>query len=140
MRDLRELLRKLAREDARYTVDAFEFLFASLEPAVKLAGRQNAEGADRHISGQQLVEGLRSEARRLFGPLAAHVWRTWGIRSTLDWGHIVFLLVGQGLLNRRDSDSIDDFRDGFDFDEYFVDGYRIQLPAEFGPAAASEAS
>jgi len=136
MRNLRKLVRKLALDDGRYSPDAFAFLFESLEPAVRLAGRAEAQGSERHISGQQLLVGLREEARRLFGPLAAHVWRTWGVRSTLDWGNIVFLLVGEGLLNRRDSDSIDDFREGFDFDEFFVEGYEIRLPAEIGPAPA----
>ena len=40
MRDLREVVRKLALEDGRYSVEAFEFIFESLEPAVRLAGRE----------------------------------------------------------------------------------------------------
>jgi len=136
MRDLRQMVRKLALKDGRFAPDAFEFLFESLEPAVQRAGKGEAQGSDRHITGQELVVGLRQEAQRLFGPLAAHVWRTWGVHRTLDWGHIVFLLVEEGLLNRRDSDSIDDFREGFDFDEFFVENYRFELPAEIGPAPA----
>ncbi len=135
MRDLRRLIRKLAIRDGRYGPDAFEFLFESLEPAVQLAGHGDSQGTDRHITGQQLLLGLREEARRLFGPLGAHVWRTWGVNDTMDWGNIVFLLVGEGLLNRRDSDTIDDFREGFDFDEFFVNSYQIRLPAEIGPAS-----
>ena len=138
MRDLREVVRKLALEDGRYSVEAFEFIFESLEPAVRLAGREKAEGTDRHINGGQLLEGLRYEARRLFGPLAAQVWRSWGVKRTIDWGHIVFLLVGEGLLNRRDSDSLEDFRETFDFDEFFVEGYELELPAESGPEASGE--
>jgi uncharacterized repeat protein (TIGR04138 family) len=136
MRDLRQQVRKLALEDGRYSIDAFEFLFESLEPSVRLAGRGDSEGKARHITGQELVVGLRQEAQRLFGPLAAHVWRTWGVERTLDWGNIVFLLVGDGLLNRRESDSIEDFREGFDFDQFFVRDYRCVLPAEIGPATA----
>lgn len=136
MRDLRQQVRKLALEDGRYATDAFEFLFESLEPAIRLAGRGDAQGTERHITGQELIAGLRQEARRLFGPLAAHVWRTWGVERTIDWGHIVFLLVGGGLLNRRESDSIEDFREGFDFDQFFVHDYQFELPAEIGPATA----
>jgi uncharacterized repeat protein (TIGR04138 family) len=135
MRDLRQLVRKLALEDGRYSADAFEFLFESLEPSVRLAGRADSQGTERHITGQELLNGLREQARKLFGPLAAHVWRTWGVRRTLDWGQIVFLLVGEGLLNRRESDSIEDFREGFDFDEFFVERYEFELPAEIGPMA-----
>jgi len=133
VRDLRKVVRKLALEDGRYAVEAFEFLFESLEAAVRLAGREQATGVNRHITGQELVEGLRQESRRLFGPLAAHVWRSWGVERTLDWGHIVFLLVDRGLLNRRESDTLEDFRQGFDFDEYFVKNYEFELPAEIGP-------
>ena len=137
MKDARELIRKLSSEDGRYRPEAFAFLFEALEPAIRLAGREEAEGLERHITGQELVEGLRWEARRQFGPLGAHVWRSWGVESTLDWGHIVFLLVEGGLLNRREEDSIDDFREGFDFDAYFVEDYEFELPAEIGPAPAT---
>ena len=136
MRDLRQVVRKLALEDGRYAAEAFEFIFESLESAVRLAGREHSEGKKRHITGQELVDGLRHEARRLFGPLGAHVWRSWGVHRTLDWGHIVFLLVREGLLNRREEDSIEDFRNDFDFDEFFVDGYDFELPAELGPTSA----
>jgi len=75
---------------------------------------------------------MRHYALQIFGPLAAQVWRSWGVKATLDWGHIVFLLVEEGLLNRQDSDTIDDFRDGFSFDEVFVKGYRPALPEDSG--------
>jgi len=133
MSDPRRIIRDLAREDGRYRQDAFVFLFECLEPAVRLAGRGEAQGGDRHISGQELVAGLRFEAQRLFGPLAAHVWRSWGIRSTLDWGHVVFLLVEAGLLSRREEDSLDDFRESFDFERVFVEEYPVRLPARLGP-------
>jgi len=140
MKDLRQELRKLALKDGRYSPDAFEFLFESLDSAVQRAGRGEEQGSDRHITGQELVEGLRHRAREAFGPLGAHVWRTWGVRQSLDWGQIVFLLVDNQLLNRRESDTIDDFREGFDFDAFFVDDYRFDLPAEIPPTPAGEAS
>jgi uncharacterized repeat protein (TIGR04138 family) len=127
---LNESLRKLALKDGRYSPEAFQFLFDSLEQAVKLSGRESAEGADRHVSGQELLAGLRHSASEAFGPLAAEVWRAWGIRESLDWGRIVFLLVDAELLNRQENDSIEDFRNGFDFDAAFVDAYQPRLPAE----------
>jgi uncharacterized repeat protein (TIGR04138 family) len=133
MRNLREIVHQLARKDGRYAAEAYEFLFESLEAAVRLAGRADATGPDRHITGQELILGLREESRRLFGPLGAEVWRNWGIEEALDWGRIVFLLVEEKLLNRRESDTIDDFRQGFDFDRYFVEEYVFDLPEEIGP-------
>ena len=126
-------LRKLALRDGRYAPDAFHFLFESLEHAVRLSGRADAEGAERHVSGQELLTGMRAHATQLFGPLAAQVWRSWGVRNTTDWGRIVFLLVDNDLLNRQDNDTIEDFKDGFDFDQAFVDSYVLQLPPKSGP-------
>jgi uncharacterized repeat protein (TIGR04138 family) len=126
-------IRKLARDDGRYRVAAFQFLFESLEPAIHLTKREGESLADRHLSGTELLTGLCSEATRLFGPLAAHVWNSWGVREPLDWGNIVFLLVDEGLLSRREEDTIDDFRVDMNFEQVFVKGYQLKLPKEVGP-------
>ena len=120
-------VRDLARKDGRFSPEAYRFLFESLETAIHLAGKADETGPDRHVTGRQVLEGLRQNALAMFGPLGAHVWRTWGVRETIDWGHIVFLLVEEGLLNRQESDTIEDFRGGFDFDEAFVAGYTPTL-------------
>ena len=134
---LSDQLRKIAADDGRYSAEAFRFVFESLEPAVRIAGRESCEGHERHVSGQELLQGLKDHAVDTFGPLAGHVWRSWGLKRTVDWGEIVFALVKAGLLNRQDTDSIEDFRDGFDFDEAFVEGYELELPAEI-PARPSD--
>lgn len=125
-------VRKVWKTDGRYKLEAYQFLFDSLDQAVRLAGREGAEGNDRHVTGQELLAGMREHAMKLFGPLAAQVWRSWGIQSTLDWGRVVFLLVEAKLLNRQEEDTIEDFRDGFDFDDAFVAGYQTVLPPELG--------
>jgi len=127
---MKDPLIEVATTDGRFSVEAFRFLFESLDDAVKLAGKVGAEGPERHVSGQDVLRGLRVHSQRVFGPLAAEVWRSWGVHSSLDWGRIVFLLVDTGLLARRDEDTIDDFRKGFDFDRAFVDEYIVPLPAE----------
>lgn len=129
MKDPREKLRKLALEDGRYAPDAYYFLFESLEAAVKLAGKETRVGPERHVTGQEVLAGMRVQAIGAFGPLAAHVWRSWGVREALDWGRIVFLLVDRGLLKRQDEDTLEDFRAGFDFDTSFEQGYRSALSA-----------
>lgn len=111
-----------------YLPEAYRFLFESLENAVRLAGKEEKSGTERHITGQELLAGLEDRAREQFGPLAGEVWRAWGVRETLDWGRIVFQLVEQGKLSRQDSDTIEDFRDGFDFEESFVRNYEIRVP------------
>jgi len=130
MTDPIEALRPLANKDGRYAPEALAFLFEALPGAVELAGKQKLEGGERHVSGQQLLQSMRDLALLQFGPLAAQVWRSWGVRETLDWGHIVFLLVEGNLLKRQESDTIDDFRSGFDFDEVFVQNYSPVMPSD----------
>jgi uncharacterized repeat protein (TIGR04138 family) len=125
---MNDALRKLALQDGRYSPEAFRFLYESLEHALRLTGREHAEGPDRHVSGREVLEGMRACATQQFGPLAAHVWRSWGVRESLDWGRIVFLLVEHKMLKRQDGDKIEDFAENFDFDEFFERRYRPQVP------------
>ena len=129
---MNEALRKLALEDGRYSPEAYRFLFESLDHALRLAKKDKAEGTERHVTGQEVLRGLSKFALDSFGPLAAHVWRSWGIRTTMDWGRIVFLLVEKELLNRQEGDTIDDFREGFDFVATFRENYRAKLPSAVG--------
>ena len=121
-----ETLRKLA-DSGRYSPEAFRFLFEALEHALVLSGRSKAKGPERHISGQELLVGMREYARQLFGPLAEETWKAWGIHGSLDWGRIVFMLVEAGTLTRQESDSLDDFDEKFDYHTYFVEEYRPDL-------------
>jgi uncharacterized repeat protein (TIGR04138 family) len=121
-------LRRLALRDGRYSPEAFRFLFESLDHAVRLAGKEAAEGPERHVTGQEVLAGMRAYASEAFGPLAGLVWRSWGVNDTMDWGRIVFLLVDEGMLKRQEEDDIGDFGAGFDFDEAFEASYAPVLP------------
>jgi uncharacterized repeat protein (TIGR04138 family) len=123
----------LAIQDGRYAPEAFRFLFEALEHAVQHTGREQSEGTARHVSGREVLDSLRRLALETFGPLGAEVWRRWGIRSTLDWGRVVFLLVDAGLLRRQDSDTLEDFRDGYDLDTELAAAYQPQIPASLDP-------
>jgi uncharacterized repeat protein (TIGR04138 family) len=116
--DIRE--RVLSR-DSRYDFNAYAFLYEALEFTQKRLGRDAAslDPKDRHVTGQELLEGIRQYATDQFGPLAAAVFRAWGVTRTGDFGRIVFNLVNAGLLGKTESDRIEDFDDGYDFDEAF---------------------
>ena len=131
-------LRQIAREDGRYSPDAFQFLYEGLDRAVKLAGSDAEKGPGRHVSGAELLEGMRQFGLEQFGPLTPFVWRSWGIFTTRDWGNIVFLLVDAGMMKRREDDRIEDFTPGYDFDQVFVQDYKPNLPAELGVNPASD--
>lgn len=72
-----------------------------------------------HVSGQQLCLGLRSLAVEKYGLLARTVLNGWGVKSTEDFGKIVYAMVDAGLLRTSENDSMDDFRGVYEFDEAF---------------------
>jgi uncharacterized repeat protein (TIGR04138 family) len=74
---------------------------------------------NRHVGGHELCWGLRDYALEKWGLMARAVLNHWGVRSTLDFGHIVFAMVESGFMQKQPGDSIDDFRDVFDFREAF---------------------
>ena len=116
MEEMERMLKKieaiLAKESA-YKFEAYSFVMAGLHYTVsKLSD-------PRHVSGKELSEGLRDYALEQFGPLARTVLEYWGIRSTLDFGKIVFLLIEAELLKKTEEDSIRDFENIFDFDQVF---------------------
>ena len=79
------------------------------------------EGRSRHVSGQQLCLGLKDFAVRQYGLLTKTVLHSWHIRSTGDFGRIVFAMIEADLMKKTDDDTLDDFENVFDFDEVFTD-------------------
>jgi uncharacterized repeat protein (TIGR04138 family) len=124
-------LADLVRRDPRYTYEAYEFVFAALTHTQKMLGRlpgkNDAADAQYHVTGRELVAGIRDLALREFGFMARIVFRMWGIRSTADFGEIVFNLVQENLMSKTDQDCRDDFRDVFDLDRELVQDFRIEL-------------
>jgi uncharacterized repeat protein (TIGR04138 family) len=115
-----EAMAKLVREDGRYPLEAFEFLHDGLETAAqKVHGSGPAEPGQRHVTGPQLCHSLRDLAVQRWGPLAKTVLRRWHIRGTLDFGHMVYLLVNHDFMQKTPEDSVEDFRDVYDFDTAF---------------------
>ena len=69
----------------------------------------------RHVTGQELSEGVKDFALREFGPLAQTVLESWGIQATRDIGRVVFALIQEGLLHKNEEDCIEDFNEVYDF-------------------------
>src|SRR5262249_8485712 len=87
---------------------------------------EKASGTSHHITGQQLCEGLRQYALVRWGLLARTVLRRWNITCTLDFGRIVFALVEGARLQKTEQDSMEDFRNVYDFRDAFEGDYRIE--------------
>lgn len=111
----------IVREDGRYPIEAFAFLQDGLKRAVREVYGQQAEleGGPHHVTGEQLCHALRAEAVERWGLLARTVLKRWNINSTLDFGRMVFLLTENGLWQKTEEDTLEDFRDVYDFDEAF---------------------
>ena len=103
--------------DPRYKLEAYVFVMRALE--VTLARLHRAG----HLTGRELLEGVRGYAKERFGPMAKTVFEHWGIKKTDDFGEIVFGLVDAGILGKTAQDSKDDFRDVYDFSEVFEKQY-----------------
>jgi uncharacterized repeat protein (TIGR04138 family) len=105
-------------KDPRFARDAYTFIREALDFTQKLAGKET-RGAIRHVSGQELLAGIRKFALEQFGPMAATVFEEWGVKSCRDFGEIVFNMVEIGLLAKTDKDTRDDFQNGYDFTDAF---------------------
>ena len=123
MKELEGFLEKIERvmkQHRRYKFEAYSFVMAALHNTVTKLPKA------RHITGQELLLGIRGYAMDQFGPLARTVLNYWGIKKTEDFGKIVFALVEVGILRKQPEDKIEDFKNVFDFKEAFDKGYKIK--------------
>ena len=117
-----EAVARLCARDRRYAPEAYLFLHEGLMRTLKNV--QEKEKKPRQITGAELSAGLREYALDQYGPLAMTVLGRWGLRTTRDFGEIVFLLLEAGLLGKTEEDKIEDFDDLFDFDAAFRAPFR----------------
>ena len=108
---------KTAGADGRYEKYAWRFVLSGVESTIEMLH------VNRHISSEELIEGLKVIASRQFGPMAKEVLNHWGVYTTRDLGNIVFGLIAAKLLESSDEDSIEDFDDVFDFQQVFEEDY-----------------
>lgn len=113
-----EALEQILAADPRYHREAYAFVREALDFTQKIAGKESA-GKIRHVSGQELLHGIRQFALVQFGPMTITVLEEWGIRDCRDFGNLVFNMVETRLLAKTETDSRADFQGGYDFDDAF---------------------
>ena len=127
-------LEKLVERDPRYAYEAYEFVYAALEHTEHMLASTDAEVVDEdeehHLTGQQLLQGIRDLALREFGMMARTVFRMWGIQKTDDFGEIVFNLVEANLMSKTEHDNRADFHDVYDLDEALVHHFSFDHEAD----------
>jgi uncharacterized repeat protein (TIGR04138 family) len=135
-RKLQPLIREIrAQHGRRFAEAAYFFVLEAVDYTLFLQGKRQGAPESRHISGRELLDGIRRCALEEFGPLAPFAFRSWGVHRTEDFGTIVFEMVDGGLLNRAESDHPRDFVDGFDFAQAFAEPAESLEPARQGPLA-----
>lgn len=128
---------ELLRRDTRYHFDAYLFVFEALRHAQEnlgmgaehfAVGRAEVDEPERHVTGQELCEAMRQYAHEQYGYMAKSVLNHWGIKSTSDFGEIVFNLIEIEQMRKTPSDRREDFDDVFDFDEGFRHSFQFSSP------------
>lgn len=119
--DVVDLIRK---EDPRYERRAYFFLRDALDHTVKQVRKAEAKSSQKrassHVSGQELLEGIREFALGQFGPMTCLVFRQWGISKCGDFGEMVFQLIDFGVFSKTESDRKEDFAEVYEFEAAFV--------------------
>ena len=116
MEEMERMLKRIEEiltRDPAYKFEAYSFVMAGLHYSVSRLKKP------RHVTGQELCEGLRDYALEQFGPMARTVLEYWGIHGTEDFGKIVFHLVEANLLKKTEEDTLEDFRGVYDFKAAF---------------------
>ena len=115
-------LEDIARADGRYPPQALSFVYEGLGYTVKKHARNSPEPtAPHHITGRDLANGLKDLALERYGKLAPAVLAGWGIRSTRDFGEIVYLMIAHQWMTAQPTDTIEDFNDVYPFTDFDKD-------------------
>ena len=134
---------KLLQKDRRYAFEAYVFVFEALRYAQEVMGLgieteenelpskgkgKRPAPKPRHLTGQELCEAIRRYALEQYGFMAKCVLNQWGVKSTGDFGEIVFNLIEVDAMHKTEQDRKEDFYNVFDFDEGLTKQFKIHLP------------
>lgn len=142
MHDPAHSIHELVRRDRRYKFDAYVFIFEALsfaqsvlgmgtpgesEPSGEPSPEPPAKAPERHVTGQELCEAIRQYAVQQYGLMAQMVLNSWGLRTTGDFGEIVFNLIEIGEMRKTKNDRREDFDNVFDFDVAFRREFKLSM-------------
>ncbi len=119
--DVVDLIRK---EDPRYEKRAYFFLRDALDHTVKQVRKAESKSGQKrgsnHVTGPELLEGIREYAVTQFGPMTHLVFQQWGIGRCGDFGEMVYQLIDFGVFSKTDGDRKEDFSEVYEFSEVFI--------------------
>ena len=138
--DFNEIVNLICKEDARYDRKAYSFTREGLDFAVKELKKRDADRSRQslHVSGAELLQGIRAYALDQFGPLSLTVLNSWGIGRCGDFGEIVFNLIEYNVFSKTDNDRREDFTEVYTFEDAFVKPFLPKNPRRDGSVSAPQ--
>ena len=100
--DFAAALDLVVANDPRYSREGYYFLRDALDFTIKL--RKKKSEAAGHVTGPQLLEGIRQFALKQFGPMVPTVFAYWGVTRGDDFGEMVFNLIRVGIFGKTERD------------------------------------
>ena len=117
---MKKSLEQIIQEDSRYSARAIKFAYEGLGYTAKKVATE-----PKHVNGQTLCEGLKKLAIEKYGRLAPLVLNSWGIKTTRDFGEIVWLMIRNEWMSAQPTDSIEDFNEVYDFQTVFKKQFKF---------------
>jgi uncharacterized repeat protein (TIGR04138 family) len=114
-------------------MQSYQFIFEALDYTASHLGKKynSSIEEERHVTGQELSEGIKQFAMEKFGYMTRIVLEQWGITKSGDFGEIVFNLVDSGLMGKTETDTLEDFKDLYDFYSEFDEKFKLEGDFDF---------
>jgi len=106
-------IERICQKDPRYKPDSYEFVMQALNYTQRSLKRKG------HVTGRELLDGIRRFGMEQFGVMTKTVFEHWGVYKTDDFGEIVFNMVNDKILSKTEKDSMGDFSSVYTFDDVF---------------------
>ena len=117
------LLAQILGKDPRYPVEAYHFVSQAVNLISREIMAKRKTASNRHITGLQLLNGMKQLLLGKYGCMAIDVLTAWNIYTTDDIGNIVFNLAEVHLLGTSENDRKEDFHNRFSFQDAFVNPF-----------------
>jgi uncharacterized repeat protein (TIGR04138 family) len=122
----RDRLASVVSRDARYPIDAYEFVLeaiasarsrrrrARLKPRGDKSAQKPVDPIRKHVTGRDVCDLVKELAVEKYGFMARMMLDRWGLQTTSHIGDIVYNLIDAGELEKNEADARSDFDDVFD--------------------------
>lgn len=122
-----EAVNRILSSDRRYKADAYFFLRDALDHTVKDL-RPDELVEHRHVSGKELLDGMREFALKELGSMSLPILRSWGLEKGEDVGQLVYNLIQVEAFGKSEDDDPSDFEGWISFEDAFRKPFQPSRP------------